>query len=43
MDDLEDRIFGVYDDDTAVHPGHGDSTTLGAERPQLGAWRERGY
>ena len=43
MDDLEDRIFGVYDDDTAVHPGHGDSTTLGAERPHLGEWRERGY
>ena len=26
-----------------VYPGHGDDTTLGAERPHLAAWRERGW
>jgi hypothetical protein len=26
-----------------VSPGHGDDTTLGAERPHLGEWKERGW
>jgi glyoxylase-like metal-dependent hydrolase (beta-lactamase superfamily II) len=43
MDDLEARVFGRFDDDTVVHPGHGDDTTLGAERPHLGEWRSRGW
>ncbi|MFW6596941.1 MBL fold metallo-hydrolase [Propionibacteriaceae bacterium Y2011] len=43
MDDLETKVFDRFADDVAVHPGHGDSTTLGAERPQLGTWRERGW
>jgi len=43
MDDLERRIFDVYDDDTMVHPGHGKPTTLGVERPRLGEWRARGW
>ncbi len=43
MDDLESRVFAAYGDDTVVHPGHGDGTTLGAERPQLAQWRERGW
>jgi glyoxylase-like metal-dependent hydrolase (beta-lactamase superfamily II) len=43
MDDLEAKIFGRFDDQTVVHPGHGDDTTLGAERPQLGEWRARGW
>jgi glyoxylase-like metal-dependent hydrolase (beta-lactamase superfamily II) len=43
MDDLEAKVFGVYDDDTVVHPGHGDGTTLGAERPHLAEWRARGW
>lgn len=43
MDDLEARVFDVLDDDVAVHPGHGDDTTIGAERPHLGEWRERGW
>jgi len=43
MDDLESRIFGVYGDDTVVYPGHGKDTTLGAERPHLAEWRERGW
>lgn len=43
LDDVETRLFGAYADDTTVWPGHGQPTTLGAERPQLGQWRERGW
>jgi glyoxylase-like metal-dependent hydrolase (beta-lactamase superfamily II) len=43
IDDVEARIFAHYDDDTIIHPGHGDPTTLGAERPKLAQWRERGW
>jgi len=43
MDDLEHRIFDALPDDTHVYPGHGDDTTLGAERPHLAEWRERGW
>jgi glyoxylase-like metal-dependent hydrolase (beta-lactamase superfamily II) len=43
LGDVEERLFGVLPDDTWVYPGHGKDTTLGAERPFLGAWRERGW
>jgi glyoxylase-like metal-dependent hydrolase (beta-lactamase superfamily II) len=43
MNDLEGKIFGRFDDDTVVHPGHGDDTTLGTERPHLAEWRSRGW
>ena len=43
IDDVEQRIFAVLPDDTWVYPGHGKDTTLGAERPHLGEWRERGW
>lgn len=43
IDDVESRLFAQFPDDTVVHPGHGDPTTLGAERPQLAQWRERGW
>ncbi len=43
IDDVEGRLFGGYDDDAVVHPGHGSTTTLGAERPHLAQWRERGW
>lgn len=39
--DVHERIFDVYDDEAIVHPGHGDDTTLGAERPHLDDWWER--
>lgn len=41
--DVEERLFGAYPDESHVHPGHGDGTTLGAERPHLGDWHERGW
>jgi glyoxylase-like metal-dependent hydrolase (beta-lactamase superfamily II) len=43
MNDLETKIFDRFDDDTVVHPGHGDDTTLGTERPHLGEWPARGW
>ncbi len=43
IDDVERRIFDVYDDCAWVYPGHGADTTLGAERPHLAEWRARGW
>lgn len=43
MDDLQRRVFDILPDDTWVYPGHGDDTTLGAERPHLTEWRTRGW
>lgn len=43
MTGLETKIFGAFPDETIIHPGHGDSTTLGVERPHLSEWRERGW
>jgi glyoxylase-like metal-dependent hydrolase (beta-lactamase superfamily II) len=43
MDDLEERVFAPLPDPTWVYPGHGNDTTLGAERPQIPQWRARGW
>jgi glyoxylase-like metal-dependent hydrolase (beta-lactamase superfamily II) len=37
------KIFDRLPDTTWVYPGHGSDTTLGAERPHLAEWRERGW
>lgn len=42
MRSLRDRLF-VLDDRTWVYPGHGDDTTLGAERGSLDEWQARGW
>jgi glyoxylase-like metal-dependent hydrolase (beta-lactamase superfamily II) len=38
-----EKLFDRLPDDTWVYPGHGADTTLGAERPHLEEWRERGW
>ena len=38
LDSIEDRLFALPDA-TRVLTGHGDSTTIGAERPSLEEWR----
>lgn len=38
-----EKLFGAFDDDAIVLPGHGRSTTLGEERPHLEEWGERGW
>lgn len=43
LQDVTERFFEQLDDAAHVHPGHGDPTTLGAERPHLGEWAERGW
>ncbi|MDN5731729.1 MAG: MBL fold metallo-hydrolase [Yaniella sp.] len=43
IDDVSQRVFNKYDDDTVVLPGHGGSTVLGTERPHVEQWRERGW
>lgn len=43
IDDVSSRIFDTLGDDTWFYPGHGDDSTLGAERPKLPEWRERGW
>ncbi|WP_323132333.1 MBL fold metallo-hydrolase [Kineococcus indalonis] len=43
LGDVTERLFGELADATVVHPGHGAPTTLGAERPHLPQWRERGW
>lgn len=41
--DLEERVFEPLPDQTWVYPGHGDDTTLGAERGSLPEWKARGW
>jgi glyoxylase-like metal-dependent hydrolase (beta-lactamase superfamily II) len=43
ISDLERKVFDRLPDETWVYPGHGDDTTLGAERPSLAEWRARGW
>ena len=41
--DVVERVFATHDDDTWFYPGRGDDSTLGAERPHLDEWRDRGW
>lgn len=43
LGDVSSKVFDVYPDSTVVYPGHGDDTTLGAERPHLAEWKQRGW
>jgi glyoxylase-like metal-dependent hydrolase (beta-lactamase superfamily II) len=43
IDDVEHKLFDRLPDETWVYPGHGKDTTLGAERPHLQEWRDRGW
>jgi len=39
---IDTRLF-TLDPQTLVLPGHGDDTTIGAERPHLAEWVDRGW
>ncbi|MGI8773921.1 MAG: MBL fold metallo-hydrolase [Actinomycetota bacterium] len=39
---VRDKLF-VLPDSTRVYPGHGDDTSIGAEKPHLDEWIERGW
>jgi glyoxylase-like metal-dependent hydrolase (beta-lactamase superfamily II) len=43
IDEVETRVFGELPDDTWFYPGHGNDSTLGAERPHIAEWRARGW
>jgi glyoxylase-like metal-dependent hydrolase (beta-lactamase superfamily II) len=43
IDDVETRLFGTLPDETWFYPGHGNDSTLGAERASLPEWRARGW
>ena len=40
---IDDLLFRPLDADTIVMPGHGLDTTIGAERPSLDEWVDRGW
>ena len=42
IDSIRRTLFALPDR-TTVHPGHGESTMIGAERPHLDAWIRRGW
>jgi glyoxylase-like metal-dependent hydrolase (beta-lactamase superfamily II) len=42
MRSLDEKLF-VLPDETNVYPGHGADTTIGAARPHLEEWRQRGW
>jgi glyoxylase-like metal-dependent hydrolase (beta-lactamase superfamily II) len=41
--DVSTKLFDRLPDDTWFYPGHGDDSTIGAERPHLAEWRQRGW
>jgi glyoxylase-like metal-dependent hydrolase (beta-lactamase superfamily II) len=41
--DVSTKLFDRLPDETWVYPGHGNDTTLGAERPHLSEWHDRGW
>lgn len=40
---IEERLFAPLAPETLVLPGHGADTTIGAERPHLQEWIDRGW
>jgi glyoxylase-like metal-dependent hydrolase (beta-lactamase superfamily II) len=40
---IDSRLFTPLAADTIVMPGHGKDTTIGAERPHLQEWADRGW
>lgn len=43
LGDVEAKLFTNLPDDTWIYPGHGKDTTIGAERPHLDEWAQRGW
>jgi glyoxylase-like metal-dependent hydrolase (beta-lactamase superfamily II) len=42
IESVSGRLFALPDE-TVVLTGHGDATTIGAERPHLQEWIDRGH
>ncbi len=41
--DVSTKLFDRLPDETWFYPGHGNDSTLGAERPHLADWQSRGW
>lgn len=42
LGDVRDRIF-TLPNETRIHPGHGDSTSVGEEKDKIDEWAARGW
>ena len=42
IDSIRDRLLALPEE-TTVYTGHGESTTIGAEKPALSSWIARGH
>ena len=43
VDDVSTKLFDRLPDETWFYPGHGNDSTIGAERPHVQEWRARGW
>ncbi len=43
LTDVRTKLFDRLPDETWFYPGHGNDSTLGAERPHLAEWEQRGW
>jgi glyoxylase-like metal-dependent hydrolase (beta-lactamase superfamily II) len=43
LHDVRTKLFDRLPDETWFYPGHGNDSTLGAERPHLAEWEARGW
>jgi glyoxylase-like metal-dependent hydrolase (beta-lactamase superfamily II) len=43
LSDVRTKVFDRLPDETWFYPGHGNDSTLGAERPHLAEWEARGW
>ena len=43
IDEVETKVFQRLPDETWFYPGHGNDSTIGAERGSLPEWRARGW
>ena len=43
FNDVRTKLFDQLPDETWFYPGHGNDSTLGAERPSLPEWEARGW
>ena len=43
LHDVRTKVFDRLPDETWFYPGHGNDSTLGAERPHLDEWAARGW
>jgi glyoxylase-like metal-dependent hydrolase (beta-lactamase superfamily II) len=43
LHDVKTKLFEKLPDETWFYPGHGNDSTLGAERPHLDEWEARGW